>query len=743
MVRMPFRSSLGLVLLLAGCAESRSEVSRGKSTGRPAPATAANSRTAAGSRSSPDTVLAASVEAPPAQDAGPRPARPPGGITAGYHRYDELAAALQELVAASGGSATLESIAKSRRGRDVWALQVAAPSAVPPEKRQALLIVGGIDADHPAGSETALNVARKVVDALRDDPDADVAKSLAKRTLYIIPRVNPDGVETFFDPVRRGGRVNAHSIDNDRDGVANEDGPNDLNGDRMITVMRVPDPAGEWMVDPDEPRLLKKADRNKDERGVYKLVAEGVDDDNDGRINEDGPGGVDLDRNFSHLFESGTLEVGIHQLSEPVARALADYVIARPNIAAAIVYGRHDNLVKVPRGKERGPAGSAYKDLHPDDVKLYEHISKKYKEITALKESHGATPDGAFYAWLYAQRGIPTFATSLWWPELPKKEEPASQPASQPASAPAGEEPEDSGESDADAADEPSAESDELPSREEMMTRFRERFGNRQPSREDIQTFMRKIGGTQSGARIVIQRGGAQAGLPGRPTRAGGGRRGRGRSPDGAPADAGESKPDRSADLLAARVENSKTVKHWLKYSDELRDGRGFVEWTEFDHPTLGKVEIGGLAPYFTTPPPAEALGDIADKQIEFLVQLSNWLPSPRFATSKVTDAGGGLWQVEIHLINDGLFATHAGITRHIRMPAWVIRPQIERDRIVGGRPVERVANLDGGGGSAKLRWLIRGSPGSSVEFTAYSRTFGELKTSVVLRATAPGQEGK
>ena len=54
-----------------------------------------------------------------------------------------------------------------------------------------------------------------------------------------------------------------------------------------------------------------------------------------------------------------------------------------------------------------------------------------------------------------------------------------------------------------------------------------------------------------------------------------------------------------------------------------------------------------------------------------------------------------------------------------------------------------RVANLPGSGGSAVLRWLISGSEGDAVEFTAFNRMFGELKTTVTLRATAPGEENE
>ncbi|MCH7872194.1 MAG: hypothetical protein IID33_10895, partial [Planctomycetes bacterium] len=353
---------------------------------------------------------------PPAPRRDPvvlRPVRPPGGISAGYHDYDAMTAALHELVDAAGGRATLTSIAKSHDGRDVWALELSAEGDTPPAQRQGILLVGGVDADHPAGSETALNVARELVRSLAEFPEGDVACVLAERVFYILPRVNPDGVERFFSPIRHASRLASRPIDADRDGASDEDGPNDLNGDGQISVMRVRDPEGKWMVDPDEPRLMRKADRSKNERGVYKLMLEGIDDDSDGAINEDPPGGVDHDRNWPHLFESGTLEAGVHQLSEPENRALIDYIDQHSNIVAAIVYGRHDNIVKPPKGKERGPAGQAYKDLHPDDAKQYEFISKKYKKITGLEGSAGSKPAGAFYSWLYAQRGVTTFATSL------------------------------------------------------------------------------------------------------------------------------------------------------------------------------------------------------------------------------------------------------------------------------------------------------------------------------------------
>ena len=37
-----------------------------------------------------------------------------------------------------------------------------------------------------------------------------------------------------------------------------------------------------------------------------------------------------------------------------------------------------------------------------------------------------------------------------------------------------------------------------------------------------------------------------------------------------------------------------------LKWNDEALNGEGFKPWKEFDHPQLGKVEIGGWKTKFT-----------------------------------------------------------------------------------------------------------------------------------------------
>ena len=182
------------------------------------------------------------------------------------------------------------------------------------------------------------------------------ADLLASRTVYVISEANPDGAAEWDDQRGVGvecGRAPA-TLDEDGDGRTNEDGPNDLNGDGLITLMRVRGPVPAYgiepsvMIDPDDSRLMRKPDGAKGEVATHSVLVEGVDDDGDGRFNEDGwggasGGGVDFDRHFPIHWPEHTDGAGLYPLQRPAARAIvamaaADLVIigAAPILAMLV-----------------------------------------------------------------------------------------------------------------------------------------------------------------------------------------------------------------------------------------------------------------------------------------------------------------------------------------------------------------------------------------------------------------------
>ena len=285
-----------------------------------------------------------------------------------YHTYDELTNLLKQTTKYGNNIARVTSIGTTLEKREIWVIEIANLKGVPVEQRQGIFIGANFEGDHLIGSEIALYIADYLV--RQYDTNPDIRETIDNHVIYIMPRVNPDAAERMFAPVKTGLKMNANSLDDDNDGRVDEDGPEDLNGDGNITIMRVKDPAGEYMIDPDEPRLMKKADPKMGEAGAYKIYYEGIDNDGDGYINEDSPGGVDINRNFMHEYPYYTPGAGRHMVSERESRAVMDWIISHRNVALILTFGESDNLIVAPNDKgvissEKGIDLLAFADSSP------------------------------------------------------------------------------------------------------------------------------------------------------------------------------------------------------------------------------------------------------------------------------------------------------------------------------------------------------------------------------------------
>ncbi|MCC7292368.1 MAG: hypothetical protein IT449_09945 [Phycisphaerales bacterium] len=583
---------------------------------------------------------------------------------------------LSEMVARNPRDCALSTYGASRGGRDLWVLRVGRGEDV--DQRPALVLIAGLDGDTFSTTDVAIRVVESVMNA--SQPSATHGDLLDRQTIYLIPRANPDACASFFAPVKLAQRTTLRPIDDDRDGLADEDGPDDVNCDGKISLMRKLDPEATHLPDPAEPRLLKEPDRAKGQKPIYKVYTEGIDDDGDGEYNEDGVGGVDLNRNFPHGYAEHEPSSGPHTISEPESKALIDFFLAHPNIAVAVVYGRYDNIVKLPEAGRMDVTQRAPVSLHKDDAAIYEQLSKRYKEITGVKELVKDEEVGALHGWAYAQFGVPAFACRVWTrpeesrsaaPESPKPAEPL--PATQPEPPAAQPEP-------AAAQPEPAAATGAPPAETPPP-----------PSAAPTEPPVKSSDQTNKPA-----------------------------DPSAKPAE----KPEPA----------DKEAVAWLAYSDTQRQGQGFMPWTPFEHPQLGPVEIGGFDPFFQTTPPPDQLDAVAAKQTEFLSDLLGRFPKPVLEELKVKALSDHVFEIESAVVNDGYLPTATAMgaqTRRVR--PMLVTLELPLERIVGGERLSRFGSIPGSGGREKLRWLVLGQPGDPIAVTLTSPRFGNAQQIVTL----------
>ena len=593
-----------------------------------------------------------------------------------YKTYDEMTSALRALAQSHGNLVKLVDLGKSHEGRSVWAVEVAHAAGVPADQRPALLVAANLEGDQLIGSELALYFARHLATSYASD--AQVKTLLDSHAVYILPRVNPDGAELMFGNVKSFRRTNARKADEDNDGRVDEDGPEDLNGDGFISTMRVKDPKGPYMAHPEDPRLLRRADAARGEAGGWSVYWEGTDNDGDGFLNEDGPGGVDLNRNFQHRYPYYTPDAGPHMISEPETRAVMDYILKKRNVAAILTFGSSDNLITAPTrqgalgapqtldllafadqsvaGARRSgtfttasgdffafgggapaqarPAGQPAPTppattVSPQDVEYFRTISDRYRALTNVRTSpFTRTPGGAFFEYGYYQFGVPSFSTPGWG--LPA-------PAAPAAAAPGG--------------------------------------------------------GRQGGAPA-----GAAA-----PPAAGG---------------------DDAAGNAAFDLRTAQAI------------GDGFIAWTPFTHPTLGAVEIGGFKPYAVTNPAAGEIDALGKSHAAFAMYLTTLFPKIGIADFTATALGGGLYKVTAEVENSGYLPTSTahGVRSRSVKPVMV-QLGVAPDSIVSGdAKTNFIPALAGSGRRQGYQWIVRGKPGQSIALKAVAQKGGAAERTVVLK---------
>ena len=189
-----------------------------------------------------------------------------------------------------------------------------------------------------------------------------------------------------------------------------------------------------------------------------------------------------------------------------------------------------------------------------------------------------------------------------------------------------------------------------------------------------------------------------------------------------------------------------------LKWIDENVGPDHYMKWTEFDHPQLGKVELGGCDVKFVSQnPPTPYLEQEVAKHTRFMLRMMKMLPSLTIDTLKTTQLAEDVFKVEAVVGNIGY------------MPTYVFKEGLKSKRLKGvslemsglevlqGEAKADLGHLEGHSGlkangwsisqstsqvaplRKKAEWVVRGKKGDAFEILCASGKAGKTSVKGVL----------
>ena len=190
------------------------------------------------------------------------------------------------------------------------------------------------------------------------------------------------------------------------------------------------------------------------------------------------------------------------------------------------------------------------------------------------------------------------------------------------------------------------------------------------------------------------------------------------------------------------------------RWSEQKLGGAAHVDWKPFDHPQLGRVEIGGWNRFHAFGnPPLQLLEREVARFPKWLLWQALLSPKLELVTADAKPLGDSTWRVRLVVQNSGW------------LPSYVSKRALERKvvrgviadialtdgaELVSGRRREDLGQLEGKAykhtgisfwpdyhvtdDRAKFEWVVRAQQGATVALTARHARAGTVRASVVLR---------
>ncbi len=330
-----------------------------------------------------------------------------------WHDHAELKADFEKMAKAWPKFLKYSSLGKSHGGRDIILMTINNPDTGPDTAKPGMYIEANVHGNEIQGAEVCLYTVWYLMENY--GRISQITKLVNERAFYVIPTVNPDGRDYFLKGSGAGARTGHVPVDDDNDGANDEDGDDDLNGNGVIEQIRKHVPGqGTLRKSGVDPRILEPVPAGQ--QGDYVLLgSEGIDNDGDGRVNEDPVGGYDGNRNWASNWQPNYIQGGAmdYPFQLPEAKAVNDFLIAHPNVAGVQSYHNSGGMIL------RGPGAEWQGEYPRADVTVYDELGRQGERMLPYYRylviwSGLYTVHGGFIDWTNDGLGILSFSNELW-----------------------------------------------------------------------------------------------------------------------------------------------------------------------------------------------------------------------------------------------------------------------------------------------------------------------------------------
>ncbi len=330
-----------------------------------------------------------------------------------YYTYSELTSNLNYFKEHYENLFHLESICTTCENKEVWAVTISKGGNA--AEKPAFYIDGNTHAGEVTGSMAAMHT----IDYLcTNSEEPEINDLLNQFTIYVIPRISPDGAEVYLTSYEKLRSVNRpYPYEQKQPGLHECD----LDEDGVMRMMRVKSKFGAWKISKENPMLMEKRMPDEREGEFYNVYAEGVIEDYDGIHVEIAPNkwGLDFNRNYPYGWFSEVRQpgAGSYPLSNPENKAVVDFVLSHPNIGAVATHHTSGGVILYPPGTK-------------PEKKAFAADMNRFKEIGAMATAEMGYPtinifdhfmidqenysSGAFDDWCFQNQGIPAYTLELW-----------------------------------------------------------------------------------------------------------------------------------------------------------------------------------------------------------------------------------------------------------------------------------------------------------------------------------------